>query len=69
MGPKIRETNMDMEIKGRSEQDHALRSIPAGRFGEPDEFGAACAFLCSAHAGYLTGQNIVLDGGSYLGML
>src|SRR5512146_653806 len=34
---------------------------PAGRFGTPDEFGAACAFLCSAHAGYITGQNFLLD--------
>lgn len=51
------------------EAEIVLRAIPAGRFGEPDEFGAVCAFLCSAHAGYLTGQNIVLDGGSYLGLL
>ena len=42
---------------------------PAGRFGEPDEFGAACAFLCSVHAGYITGQNLVMDGGSYSGTL
>jgi 3-oxoacyl-[acyl-carrier protein] reductase len=40
---------------------------PAGRFGTPDEFGAACAFLCSAHAGYITGQNFLLDGGQYPG--
>jgi 3-oxoacyl-[acyl-carrier protein] reductase len=37
---------------------------PAGRFGTTQEFGAACAFLCSQHAGYITGQNIVLDGGA-----
>ncbi|AMN39677.1 SDR family oxidoreductase [Rhodoplanes sp. Z2-YC6860] len=41
--------------------------IPAGRFGDPDEFGATCAFLCSAHAGFITGQNILLDGGLYPG--
>ncbi|MBK8457526.1 MAG: SDR family oxidoreductase [Phyllobacteriaceae bacterium] len=41
------------------------RDIPAGRFGTAEEFGAVCAFLCSAHAGYITGQNIVLDGGLY----
>lgn len=41
--------------------------IPAARFGEPDEFGAACAFLCSAQAGYITGQNLLIDGGSYPG--
>lgn len=41
--------------------------IPAQRFGSAEEFGAVCAFLCSAHAGYLTGQNILLDGGAYPG--
>ena len=43
--------------------------IPAGRFGEAAEFGHACAFLCSAHAGYITGQNLLIDGGVYHGML
>ncbi|MFV0244020.1 MAG: SDR family oxidoreductase [Qingshengfaniella sp.] len=38
-------------------------TIPAGRYGTPAEFGAACAFLCSQHAGYIVGQNILLDGG------
>ncbi len=38
---------------------------PAGRVGHPDEFGAACAFLCSAQAGYIVGQNILLDGGAF----
>src|SRR5882672_3363177 len=42
---------------------------PAGRFGEPDEFGYACAFLCGAKAGYITGQNILLDGGAFPGTL
>ena len=41
--------------------------IPARRFGQPQEFGAICAFLCSAHAGYITGQNILPDGGLYPG--
>ena len=40
---------------------------PTKRFGHPDEFGAACAFLCSAHAGYMTGQNVLIDGGAYPG--
>ncbi|HEV3105890.1 MAG TPA: SDR family oxidoreductase [Trinickia sp.] len=44
-----------------------LKNIPAGRFGEPGEFGKACAFLCSAHAGYITGQNWLIDGGAYPG--
>jgi 3-oxoacyl-[acyl-carrier protein] reductase len=42
-------------------------SNPSKRFGNPDEFGAACAFLCSAQAGYITGQNILIDGGAYPG--
>ncbi|MES2226163.1 MAG: SDR family oxidoreductase [Pseudomonadota bacterium] len=42
-------------------------AVPAGRFGTADEFGAVCAFLCSVHAGYLTGQNVLLDGGVYPG--
>jgi 3-oxoacyl-[acyl-carrier protein] reductase len=41
--------------------------IPAKRFGRPAEFGAFCAFLCSEHASYMTGQNILLDGGAYPG--
>jgi 3-oxoacyl-[acyl-carrier protein] reductase len=41
--------------------------VPARRFGDPAKFGALCAFLCGAHAGYITGQNIVIDGGAYTG--
>ncbi len=41
--------------------------IPSRRFGQPAEFGAVCAMLCSMHAGYLTGQNILIDGGAYPG--
>ena len=43
------------------------QAIPARRFGNADEFGAVCAFICSVHAAYLTGQNILLDGGAYPG--
>lgn len=43
------------------------QTIPARRFGHPEEFGAVCAFICSRQAGYLTGQNILLDGGAYPG--
>jgi 3-oxoacyl-[acyl-carrier protein] reductase len=42
-------------------------AIPAGRFGTADEFGLACAYLCSAQAGYVTGQNFLIDGGAYPG--
>lgn len=50
------------EMRARRTQE-----IPARRLGQPDEFGAACAFLCSVHAGYITGQNWLLDGGAYPG--
>lgn len=46
-----------------------VASIPAGRLGLPTEFGDACAFLCSAQAGYITGQNLQLDGGAYAGLV
>ena len=39
-------------------------TIPAGRYGTIEEFGAACAFLCSQHAGFIVGQNLLLDGGA-----
>ncbi|MGH8035625.1 MAG: SDR family oxidoreductase [Lysobacterales bacterium] len=45
------------------------KNIPAQRFGTPEEFGAICAFLCSVQAGYLTGQNVLVDGGTYLGTM
>ena len=45
--------------------EQQMASVPAQRFGDPAEFGAACAFLCSAQAGYITGQNLVIDGGRY----
>ena len=44
-----------------------LKHIPAGRQGEPAEFGDACAYLCSAQAGFVTGQNFLIDGGAYPG--
>ena len=47
--------------------DTRRNAIPAQRFGTPEEFGAICAFLCSTHAGYMTGQNVLADGGAYPG--
>ncbi len=47
--------------------DARRKTIPAQRFGNPQEFGAICAFLCSTHAGYMTGQNVLADGGAYTG--
>ena len=58
------------EQTGKSEAEVAatrMAGIPARRFGNPDEFGAACAFLCSAQAGYITGQNLLIDGGTFNG--
>lgn len=55
--------NQQKEISEVEKQ--RLAGIPAGRFGNPDEFGRLCAFLCSNHAGYLVGQSIVVDGGAY----
>lgn len=46
-----------------------MRANPAQRFGDPDEFGHACAFLCSAQSGFITGQNLLLDGGAFRGTL
>ena len=55
---KARGISMEEAISERS------ATIPAGRYGTPAEFGAACAFLCSQHAGFIVGQNILLDGGA-----
>lgn len=44
-----------------------MAAIPSARFGAPEEFGQACAFLCSVHAGYITGQNLLIDGGAFRG--
>ena len=65
-------SNMEANAKKQGvtvEQASAARmaTVPAKRFGEADEFGAACAFLCSAHAGYITGQNLLIDGGVFTG--
>ena len=50
-------------------RERAKKDIPARRFGTPDEFGAYAAFLCSDLAGYVTGQNLLLDGGQYPGLV
>ena len=57
---------------GRSideEMELRRKSNPSGRFGDPEEFGAACAFLCAARSGFMTGQNILLDGGAFPGTM
>jgi 3-oxoacyl-[acyl-carrier protein] reductase len=50
-------------------RERQRNQIPARRFGDPAEFGDLCAFLCSARAGFITGQNFLLDGGQYPGLL
>ena len=52
--------NQDYETYAKTQ----MAAVPANRFGNPDEFGKACAFLCSADAGYIVGQNLLVDGGS-----
>jgi 3-oxoacyl-[acyl-carrier protein] reductase len=54
-------------VSAESIIDARKRGVPARRLGNIDEFGAACAFLCSVHAGYITGQNLLMDGGAYPG--
>lgn len=57
--------NMGTSLQAVREAQQA--SIPAQRFGTAQGFGAICAFLCSVHAAYITGQNMLVDGGSYPG--
>ena len=55
---------------GRSFEDEyaaGAKAHPAGRFGTAEEFGMMCAFLCSVHAGFITGQNVLMDGGAFPG--
>ena len=62
----------DAKAKGISEEQSRVGRMaenPAGRFGYPEEFGTACGWLCSAHSGFVTGQNILLDGGNYPGTM
>ncbi|MBT6140277.1 MAG: SDR family oxidoreductase [Rhodospirillaceae bacterium] len=64
--------NAQAEKAGRKPEDLAAERAagnPAGRFGTSEEFGVWCAFICSQHSSYLTGQNILLDGGAYPGTL
>jgi 3-oxoacyl-[acyl-carrier protein] reductase len=61
--PAAARAGVSVEVVERQRRE----AIPAGRFGEPDEFGAACAWLCSVQAGYVTGQNLLIDGGAYPG--
>jgi 3-oxoacyl-[acyl-carrier protein] reductase len=63
LGSAAQKTGKTVEEVRQAQQ----AQIPAGRYGTPQEFGAICAFLCSVHAGYINGQNILPDGGAYPG--
>ena len=67
-------TNLQALAKGTGREVEAVAeeiriANPSRRFGRPEEFGAACAFLCSAQASYITGQNLLIDGGAFPGLL
>lgn len=64
-----KETAKRESISYEEARSRQVQSIAARRLGIPAEFGAMCAFLCSAHAGFVSGQNIHLDGGSYPALL
>jgi len=66
--------NLEALAKGSGREigavtEEILAANPTRRFGRPEEFGAACAFLCSAQASYITGQNLLIDGGAFPGLL
>ncbi|MBX3705312.1 MAG: SDR family oxidoreductase [Pseudomonadales bacterium] len=68
------EANHHRFAKSRGEtveafQAQAMRDVPARRFGRPEEFGAFAAFLCGACSGFVTGQNLLIDGGQYPGLI
>jgi 3-oxoacyl-[acyl-carrier protein] reductase len=65
-------SNLEFNAKKLGKTPEELRRVrteanPAGRFGTIEEFGDACAYLCSAQAGFITGQNLLMDGGHYPG--
>jgi 3-oxoacyl-[acyl-carrier protein] reductase len=59
----------EQSISMQEARDQIAQSIAAKRFGTPKEFGDACAYLCSAQASFISGQNLQLDGGSYHGLI
>ena len=69
---QVQIANLTAAVKGITVEqayDEMKQHIPAHRLGRPEEMGEACAFLCGAGAGYITGQNLQLDGGAYPGLV
>jgi len=69
---QVQMANVVSKLRGISYEEaraQQVESIAAGRLGLPGELGDACAFLCSAQAGFISGQNVQLDGGSYSGLI
>ncbi len=68
---RLRSTNMtiakNLNISIEEATKRRIAAVPAGRYGTSYEFGQACAYLCSAQAAYVTGQNFLIDGGAYPG--
>lgn len=62
-GHKLRASQTGRDMDAVVAED--AKSVPARRFGTAEEFGSVCAFLCSVHAGYIVGQNILVDGGFF----
>ena len=66
MGSRVRAGSRGVDVdEVRRER---MAQIPARRLGDPAEFGGACAYLCSVQAGYITGQNLLVDGGLVKGI-
>jgi 3-oxoacyl-[acyl-carrier protein] reductase len=67
--PGFHATDRILQLHGGEVPDGSSLGIPAGKVGDPDDFGRIVAFLCSEHAGFVTGAHLPVDGGSYAGLL
>ena len=69
MLPGSFDTERVAELLDEATRKKKIEQSLAGRFGSPEEFGHLCAYLCSSKSGYITGQNILIDGGSFPGTI
>lgn len=67
--PGLFDTDRIAALFDEAAKEERRKAIPAKRLGEPEEFGATCAFLCSERAGYITGQSLLIDGGAFPGIM